>query len=98
MMSPGKEDQKVSGRREIEIIFTRLLDQINSARGSVQKIARKDQISTSSQKVVETWSQELKDIARKRDSRISLMNASDAGIKASQSNGQMRPRGMVLTP
>jgi hypothetical protein len=82
-----------SERREIEIIFTRLVDQINSARGSVQVIKQKSQISTSSQKVVETWSQELKEIARKRDSRISLMSVNDAGIKVSPGNGQMQPRG-----
>jgi hypothetical protein len=96
MMSSAKDDQKATERREIEMIFTQLMEQINSARGSVQVIDRKDQISTSSQKVVETWSQELKEIARKRGSRKSFENGSETGSKSSLGIAKMQPRGWEM--
>jgi hypothetical protein len=73
--------------------------QINLARGHVQVIKQKRQISTSSQKVVETWSQELKEIARKRGSRKSSANGRDFGSSmVSDDSNQMQPRGQDFLP
>jgi hypothetical protein len=86
-------DENAADRREIEAIYARLLDHINVARGSVQVIKRKDRISTASQKVVNTWSQELKEITRnKRGSRISLANTGDAGSFAVTSASSIQPQ------
>jgi hypothetical protein len=87
-----------SERREIEAMFTRLVEHVNSIRGSVQVIKQKSQISTSSQKVVETWSQELKDITRKRGSRKSSANGNDLSSKAPTGNAKMQPRGQKCLP
>jgi hypothetical protein len=72
------------------------MEQINSARGSLQVIRQKSQLSTSSQKVVETWSQELKTITKKKAPRKRFSNGGFFGSRTSLRYIHMHPRGSKL--
>ena len=54
------DKKRSSDMRELQALYARLMEQLNAARGAVQVIKQKDQISSASQKVAKTWANELK--------------------------------------
>jgi hypothetical protein len=97
-LSSHKNKQSEHDARELQEIYAGLVQQLGIARGIMQFIVQKNKVSSSSQRVIATWSNELKAMSQQRLGSVAS-SAEIASIPSSGGASPMQPRcmGSVLS-